>query len=136
MDRLQINALLAGLFFGIWPLLMNRSNLSGNASALAFSGLVALFVAYFGIRDFGNSADIKWIFVVSAGIFGAIGVMCFNGMLAKATPANVSTLFVLMIVVQTAVPALYQVIMNGGLNLTKTIGFILAACAAVLLTKG
>jgi len=47
----------------------------------------------------------------------------------------VSTLFVLMIVVQTAVPAVYQVIMNGGLSLTKGLGFALAAIAAVLLVK-
>jgi cytochrome c oxidase subunit IV len=136
MNTLQINALLAGLFFGIWPLFMNRSGLSGNASAMAFSGLVAIFVAYFGIRDFSQSTDIKWVMVICAGLFGAVGVMCFNGMLAKATPQNVGTLFVLMIVIQTAVPALYQVIMNGGLSLNKIVGFVLAACAAVLLTKG
>jgi len=136
MNSLQLNALLAGLFLGLWPLFMNRSGLSGNASALAFSGLVAVFVAYFGIRDFSQSSDVKWIFVICAGLFGAVGVMCFNGMLAKATPKDVSTLFVLMIVVQTAIPALYQVVMNSGLTLNKAVGFVLAACAAVLLTKG
>ena len=132
---MQINALLAGLFFGLWPLFMNRSGLSGNASALAFSGLVAVFVSYFGIRDFHQSTDIRWTFVIIAGILGAVGVMNFNGMLAKATPQSVSSLFVLMILVQTAVPAIYQIFM-GGLSATKVAGFVLAACAAILLTKG
>lgn len=136
MDSLQVKALLAGLFFGLWPLLMNKSGLSGNVSAMAFSGLVLVFVTPFAIGDIGHMMNIRWMMVVGAGLFGAVGVMCFNGMLAKATPQSVSTLFVLMIVVQTAVPAIYQAIINGGVSLTKGVGFALAAIAAVLLCKG
>jgi hypothetical protein len=135
MDGLQIKALLAGLFFGLWPLLMNKSGLNGNVSAMAFAGLVLLFVSPFALSNIGDLSNTKWLMVVGAGLFGALGVMSFNGMLAKATPQAVSTLFVLMIVVQTAVPAVYQVIMNGGLSLTKGLGFALAAIAAVLLVK-
>ena len=136
MDSLQVKALLAGLFFGLWPLLMNKSGLSGNVSAMAFSGLVLVFVTPFAIGDIGHMTNIRWMMVVGAGLFGAVGVMFFNGMLARATPQSVSTLFVLMIVVQTAVPAIYQAIINGGVSLTKGIGFALAAIAAVLLCKG
>ena len=135
MDNLQIKALLAGLFFGLWPLFMNKSGLNGNVSAMAFSGLVLVFVSPFALSNIGDLSNIKWLMVVGAGLFGALGVMSFNGMLAKATPQAVSTLFVLMIVVQTAIPAVYQVIMNGGLSLTKGLGFALAAIAAVLLVK-
>ncbi|MGC9605762.1 MAG: hypothetical protein ABSF56_03375 [Minisyncoccia bacterium] len=114
---------------------MNKSGLNGNVSAMAFAGLVLLFVSPFALSNIGDLSNTKWLMVVGAGLFGALGVMSFNGMLAKATPQAVSTLFVLMIVVQTAVPAVYQVIMNGGLSLTKGLGFALAAIAAVLLVK-
>lgn len=136
MNELQLKALFAGLFFGLWPLLMNKSGLSGNVSAMAFSGLVLIFVSPFAIGELGHVSNIKWMMVIFAGLFGAIGVLCFNGMLAKATTQSVGTLFVLMIVVQTAVPAIYQGFINGGISLTKGIGFALAAIAAVLLTKG
>jgi hypothetical protein len=60
--------------------------------------------------------------------------MSFNGMLAKATPQNVSTLFVMMIIVQTSLPAIYNVVMNGGMTAIKGVGFVLVIIAAVLLT--
>ena len=136
MNELQIKALLAGLFFGVWPLLMNKSGLNGNVSSMAFSGLVFLLVVPFALRDHGDLSNVRWILVILAGAVGAAGIMSFNGMLSKATPQTVGSLFVLMIVVQTAVPAAYQVIMNGGLSVTKSLGFVLAAVAGVLLTKG
>jgi hypothetical protein len=135
MDDSQIKALLAGVFFGLWPLFMNRSGLSGNVSAFAFSALVAVFVFPFAVGGLGHLTNIRWLMVIAAGLLGAIGVMCFNGMLAKATAQNVSTLFVLMIVVQTAIPAIYQVIVNGGASPTKCLGFAFAAIAAILLLK-
>jgi uncharacterized membrane protein len=136
MDNLQMKALLAGLFFGIWPLFMNKSGLNGNVSSVVFAGIACVCLIPLSIGAWGNIGNTKWVMVIAAGILGAIGLICFNGMLAKATAQNVSTLFVLMIVMQTAVPILYQVMMNGGMSLTKGIGFALAAIATVLLLKG
>jgi len=133
----QSKALIAGVFFGVWPLLMQRSGLGGNVSSLAFAVLVALCVSPFALSNIGDLSSVKWAFVVGAGIAGAVGILSFNGMLAKATPTNVSTLFVLMIVTQTAIPAVYGVIMNGGkVSLTRLVGFALAFASAILLTKG
>ncbi len=136
MESLQVKALLSGVFFGLWPLFMNKSGLSGNLSAMTFSALVLLFVAPFAIGEIGHQADIRWSLVVIAASFGAVGIVCFNTMLSKATPQSLGTLFVLMIVIQTAIPAIYQVIKDGGLTPMKGAGFVLAAVAAVLLTKG
>lgn len=81
---------------------------------------------------FGNS---QWIWAVGAGIFGALGLLTFNSMVAKATPQTIGTFIVLMIVAQIVVPAIYQAIMSGGLPFSKIVGFVLAAVAAVLLLK-
>ncbi|HWY75912.1 MAG TPA: hypothetical protein VN281_09865 [Verrucomicrobiae bacterium] len=136
MNELQIKAILAGLAFGIWPLVMNRSGLVGNVSSMAFGLIATLGVLPFALRSMGGSfPTANWTAVVIAGLIGACGLLFFNGMLAKATPQNVGLMFVTMIVVQTAIPALYQVVMNGELSLRKAAGFALAFASAYLLVK-
>ena|SRR6185369_1538517 len=136
MNSLQVKAAIAGIFFGAWPLLMNRSKMEGNVSSAFFSLVVLLCVLPFaisGIKDIPS--DVNWKMAVGAGMIGACGVMCFNGMLAKASKENVGSLFVVMIIVQTAIAAAYYVCMNGGISPTKGVGFLLAFAAAILLTK-
>jgi hypothetical protein len=115
MDALQVRSLLAGLCFGIWPLLMQRSGLTGNFSSFVFTAIVLVCVTPFTFGNVGSLTSVNWGVTVAAGIFSSIGVMSFNGMLAKATPQNVSSLFVLMIVVQVSIPAIYSVTQNGGM---------------------
>lgn len=136
MHSLYVKAILAGLFFGLWPLFMNRSGLPGMLSSIAFSGLVFLFVLPFALKEVGLQMQINWLMLLIAGVCGAIGVTFFNGMLAKAPKENVATFFVVMIIVQTAVPAIYHIFINGGISITKIVGFILAAIAATLIIKG
>lgn len=136
MTELQIRALVAGFFFGIWPLLMNRSGLSGNVSAAVFGGsslLVVLPFALYGL-DTTRLAQANWWFALSAGAVGAIGIMTFNGGLAMATKATVGTFFVLMMMVQIAVPAIYQVLQDGVTG-SKLLGFAFAGAAAYFLSK-
>lgn len=136
MDDLKIKAALAGLFFGIWPLIMQRSGLNGIASSIIFAGCAAVMLLPFSSGSWTSSADTKWILVFISGALGAYGLFNFNAMLAKATPQNLSTLFVLMILVQTAVPAIYQIIISAGsITFIKISGFVLAIVAAMLLAK-
>jgi hypothetical protein len=133
MDNLYVKAVLAGFVFGVWPLLMNRSGLNGNVASFVFTSVVLVCVFPFALGGgLGNIFNANWILTISAGILGAVGMLLFNGMLVKATPQNVSSLFVLMLVVQIAAPAIYQVAMEG-MTMMKGAGFALAAIAAVLL---
>lgn len=133
MDNL-LKALFAGLFFGLWPLLMNRSGLSGTTSSAFFAGLVFLFVLPFAIKSGLPPNPISWTLVGAAGIAGGLGILCFNGMLASVTPTEVGSLFIVMILVQISVPAL-QMALISGLTLNKAIGLAFAVLAAVLLTR-
>ena len=132
MDNLYAKAVLAGLSFGVWPLLMNRSGLNGNIATFIFTSIVLVSVFPFAFGSMGNIHNANWLMVIGAGIFGAIGMLSFNNILAKATPQIVSSLFVLMLTVQIIAPAIYQVVV-GGITIAKGFGFALAMIAAVLL---
>src|SRR4051812_6110918 len=114
MEDLKFKAALAGLFFGIWPLVMQKSGLNGIASSIIFTGCATVMLLPFSSGSWGGLSDTKWVLVFIAGALGAYGLYNFNAMLAKTTPQNISTLFVIMILVQTAVPAIYQLIISGG----------------------
>ena len=137
MTEIQVRAAIAGLFFGVWPLLMNRSGLSGNVSSAVFSGLVFLCVFPLSLSGLNGSilSVTSWPFALSAGIAGAVGVLAFNGGLAITTPETVGTFFVMMICVQIAVPAIYQSIVTGTLPVMRAGGFLLATAATYVLAK-
>ncbi|OGG48493.1 hypothetical protein A3G63_01510 [Candidatus Kaiserbacteria bacterium RIFCSPLOWO2_12_FULL_52_8] len=134
MDSLVVKAVLAGIFFGIWPLLMNRSGISGNSSAMVFSAVILVCVSPLAIATGGVTATANWWMAIGAGVSGAIGLLFFNSMLSRTTPQEVSALFVLAIVVQVAVPALYQIFIIEQITATKGVGFLLAAIGAALLS--
>jgi len=136
MNDLQLKAVLAGVFFCIWPLFMNRSGLSGNVSSAMFSAVAFIGVLPFALHSSGFAIPTaNWAMVALAGFFGALGLLSFNGMLAGASLQNVGTLFVLMTVVQVAVAASYQAIMSGHLSIDKVGGYAAAAVAAYLLLR-
>lgn len=134
MRSLVFQSIVAGLLFGTWPLIMNKSKLSGSISPAIFTLVAFMTVLPFAIRNTQNSpADASWKVAVVAGIVGGIALILFNGMLAKATREQVSSLFVLAIVTQTVMPAAYQVYVTKTLPLGKGLGFLAALVAAILL---
>lgn len=134
MTTLHLQAMLSGLLFGIWPLLINRSGLRGTFSAFVISATLCACAAPIVLADVRGFADAKWSIAIAGALIAAAGMLAFNSMLAKADQQSVSALFVLMIVVQSAVPAAYQAFQAGGITLTRGIGFALAIAAAALLT--
>jgi hypothetical protein len=133
MNELTIKMGLAGALFGAWPLIMNKSGLDGMSSAAVFTTVIALIVVPLALRaGFTTAGSNLWL-AVAAGCAGAIGLLLFNDVLSKATPPTVSRLFIIMIIVQTAVPALYHVVMNGELTFKTGLGFAAAAVTAILL---
>lgn len=160
MNNLYIKAILAGVCFGIWPLMMNRSGLNGNLSVFILNALTLICVFAFAVGSMKSSAAMNWDMIISAGVIvifglvfisdsisgiaanwkiiiasaviGSCGMLLFNGMLAQAAENNVGFLIVTMTIMQTLIPAIYQVVMNG-ITAIKTAGFILAVVAMALL---
>jgi len=135
LDSLEFKSIIAGVLFGIWPLFINRSGLTGNVASFVFASVVLLSVSPFAVSNLSQIGNSYWIWAVAAGIVGAAGLLLFNNVLSKATPQSVGILVVLMILIQTVVPAVYQVIMNGEISMTKLAGFVLAVVASFLLVK-
>ena len=129
-------AVFAGICFGIWPIILRKSGLSGNLSSVIFSATTTLFVTLLSLKGWGSTANANWGIILTSGILSALGIICFNGMLAKATDEAAGTLFVTMILVQTTIPAFYDTCVNGGISFTKMLGFVLAVLSAILLLKG
>jgi hypothetical protein len=51
MNDLQIRAVLAGFFFGIWPLLLNRSRLSSDISSAVFTFFALITVLPLALNE-------------------------------------------------------------------------------------
>jgi hypothetical protein len=137
MTELQERAALAGLFFGVWPLFMNRSGLSGNVSTAIMEAIVFLIVLPIGFRSYNSTSFIEadWLMMACAAFFAAMGVLVFNGGLAITNKDTTSTFFVTMIAVQIMVPAVYKVFVTRSVTPEQLIGFTLAMSATYLLNK-
>jgi len=137
MTDLQIKAVIAGIGFGIWPLLMSRSGLNGNVMAAVYGVVCLVLIIPFAMRQGMNVEQVlnaNWWVIVPAGVIGTIGLLSFNGGLAKANAQELGTFFVLMVVVQIVVPAIYHVVQNG-VSVYKMVGFTFAGLAAYFLAK-
>ena len=134
MRDLLINALVAGIFFGLWPQFMRRSGLGGNAASAIFAaGVFALVVPYVMWRRGGSLSGVDWTMAAAAIVCASIGLVVFNGVVAKATYENINPLLVTVFVTQIAIQALYEVYVKGTLTKTRGLGFASAILAAILL---
>lgn len=131
-----IRVLLAGLFFGLWPLFLSKSGLNvGNASTFYFAIVTLAIVLAFTFQDAASVAGARWGYLVAAAAASAAGVILFNRMLASAGPKEVGSYFVIMVLVQISIPVIYDVALSAGkIPPARLAGFACAVAAAVLLT--
>jgi len=135
MDKMQLRAVLAGVFFGIYPLLLNRAKLGVNISSAAFCLVVFICVAPFAYGEVGQLRQTYWVMLLGAGVASAAGMLSMTGFLVKVPADSVAPLIVLMMVTQTVLTACYQIYMDGGVSVSRFLGFVLAAGAIVLLNR-
>jgi uncharacterized membrane protein len=133
MNDATLKMIVAGILFGLWPLFMNKSNLNSVSSTVMFTVVVLIFVLPVGIYNGLTLSNTKWWFAILAGCFGALGLLVFNSGMSKIDQKDVGQLFILMVVVQVSIPAIYHVYTNGGLTLKTAGGFAAAIVAAFLL---
>lgn len=130
--------LVAGLLFGTWPLLMQKSGLSGHLSSAVFA-LVAFLIILVPtflkgkIAEQVEVADLK--IAILAGVLGGLGLLAFNTMMTKVPMTSIGTYIVVMIVAQTIVPVIYQMVVSGDFSLRKIAGALIAITGVILLAK-
>ena len=88
LHNLSIRAILTGIFFGIWPLLMNRSGLSGNVSSFVLVVIMLGCILPFSVGNLGSifNPDVKLLFAMGASVCGGAGILLLNSILANNTP--------------------------------------------------
>lgn len=128
-----VKAVLAGLFFSIWPILMNRSGLSGNWSSVSFTFFCLLGIIPFALMEGIPTVKANLVIVVVAGFVGSLGILQFNGMLSIVSPKEMGILFLTMVLVQITCAAIYRMVMAGGLEPIKLVGIAAALVAAYCL---
>jgi len=133
--QLILLAIAAGFSFGIYPLFLNKSQLSGTVMSAIFTFLVFLCLSPFLIGQMKPLVEANWWMLSVAAVSSAIGMFCMTRFIATSTPSVVSTLIVLMVVVQALVTSSYQIVVDKGLSLAKGAGFLCALAAIVLLNK-
>lgn len=134
MNERALLSAVAGVCFGLWPLVMNRLRLDPFVTVIVFlagSLLFALPVAFFGNWSAITGSHVKIAAV--ACLVSAVGTICFNRMLAITSPADVAGMFLLMLVVQVAIPA--ALLLRNGASTRQIAGLVAAAVAVVLLGK-
>lgn len=137
MAGLWFYAVTSGILFGVWPILMQRSGITNVyistavMEAIVFFTLLPLGIVNLGASDY---AKMNWPFTVGASVCAAIGVLLFNSGIAKVPLNSIGTFFVLMIVVQITVPAVFQVLLTG-FSRERVLGFMFAGLAAYFLSK-
>lgn len=78
-------------------------------------------------------ANTNWWLGVIAGVVGGIGILVFTPTISKLEPEKAARMFLIMLLVQTAIPAIYQIIV-GGIVLKRIIGVIFTILAVLFLT--
>ena len=134
MNERALLSAVAGICFGLWPLVMNRLRLDPFVTVIIFlagSLLFALPVAFLGNWSGITSGQLRTAALACA--ISAVGTICFNRMLATTTVGEVANMFLLMLVVQVAVPA--TVLLRNGASMRQVAGLGAAAVAIVLLGK-
>ncbi len=72
MSATTLQFVLAGLCFGTFPLLMNKSGLSGSLSSFSIIVIGIICVFPFAFSELKNIANINWKMALGAGIFDLI----------------------------------------------------------------
>jgi hypothetical protein len=117
MDPLYLKAILAGLCFGVWPLFMNKSGLNSvEASAALSLFLLAIATPFLLVNGVQQLSTIRWQMALPACLFDALGLLALNSLLSSASSAQAGSAFVIVTVVQVAVPAAYLAMLAGGLT--------------------
>ena len=130
---------MAGISFGIWPLVMNKSGLPGFTSSALLSGIAFLLVMPVAVGSGqlqqANFYNVAIVYALAAAVIGALGLLAFNTGLAAVPPERVGNMFMAMVMVQLAAPAIYQIFLTGNLSPKTVVAVIGAFVVTYLFTS-
>ncbi len=132
MHKIFLLMILSGFLFGGWPPVAGLSRMNGWTQTLVFEIFACLVVIPICLFQGVTIRGTSWPFGALAGIMGGVGVLLFVGILARSKPEDLARLFIINLLAQIAVPAVYNCFV-GGLTAKTIMGFILAVAAVFCL---
>lgn len=144
-SNLFVWASFSGIAFAIYPIMLMRTGLSGNANTAAWCLLTFIGAALCVIMEGGTSFNgINWLYLVGAGVVGVLALILLNGMFSRvwtlSIPVEVRTaksaqLFMVMLISQVAVVGAWKMWAAGGFSLRDLAGYVAATIAIHLLVN-
>jgi len=114
-------------------MIANRSGMQGNPLSVCLLAVALLLNGAFAVKQGINLPNTQGtLLVLVAGVLMGAGMLFFNGMLARVSKEQVASMFILMMVVQVAIPAVWQ-LLNGNVSPRQLVGIAAAVIAAILL---
>jgi drug/metabolite transporter (DMT)-like permease len=137
-NQTVVLSVIAGIAFGLWPMLMRKGNVGGLMQSLILSSFTVITVVVLNILYPPQALNVKPLFAIAGGIVATIGVVFYTTALSKANELkiNLSTIVLLQIIMQVMVPVLFQVILDGvGISKEKLAGIFFGVLAIICLVK-
>ena len=135
MSALELNLklIVAGVVFGLWPLVLNRTGVGGNTATAILTAIICLMALPFALRSGIPSQGVAWGLLIVCGLLWGFGTLLYNDVLVRAPKEVLGTSIILMLVMQAVAPVLYHVTVNAGVTLKQAIGIGAAFVAVVML---
>lgn len=124
--------IIAGLLFGVWPIFMNMSRMSGTNAAAAFTIVCFCVVMPVAVYNGITISGARLGFAIAAGVTAGVALIMFNYVLASTPPQDLAPLFVVLLVAQLVASVVHYLMENGSMTPMKTIGLVLVITGAVL----
>lgn len=132
---MNIFSILAGLMFGLWPLIMKKSGLTPMANAFTLTIVsLAVYLPFIRPMDYQTTRFLTVGFglAVVAGILNGLGTIAFQKMVTNKEVA-IATGVMLVILTQVVVTAVGGRLFYADLFTGKKVGGVAAAAVAVYL---
>ncbi len=134
--RYLVVCLISGLFLTHWPMVANRSGLSGPLSVAAFATFCALGLLVAAIFvDKSTLYTASWGYSIGAGLLGSVGLILLGYVVGNATPAEMSKNMIPFLLIQLLPPAAYNIYLSGQFTRDKAIGFAAAVVTIYFLNR-
>jgi drug/metabolite transporter (DMT)-like permease len=134
MNTQALLSALAGICFGLYPIVLNRAKLDPMLTIVLYLLGTLILVSPVAFFAQWSTLTVTQLRIGAlACVFGAIATFCFNRMLATTPGEDVANMFLVMLVCQVAVPA--ALLLRNGASARQIAGLGAAAAAIVLLTK-
>jgi hypothetical protein len=132
-------SLIIGICFGLWPFIMNKSNLDLRFAPILAS-IIALIMTVINLFYF-SSGELKTmnaknlIIGCLASVICSFGVINFYKILSRTSPQELAIIFIVITLIQVSIPVLINIVVSGELTLNKAVGFLCAFLSIYFLNK-